>query len=51
MDAAAIRRDYLPIYEEFEADVEDMMQKYKQQEEVNKDLIAQIEMLEDQGNA
>ena len=50
MDAQAIRRQYLPIYDELEEQVTAMMDKYKQQEEVNQDLMKQIEILEEQGD-
>ena len=40
----------MPIYEEIETQVEAMMDKYKQQEEVNADLLRQIELLEEQGD-
>ena len=50
LDSLAIRRQYLPIYDELEIQVTTMMEKYQQQEEVNQDLMRQIEMLEEQGD-
>lgn len=50
LDTMALRRQYLPIYEEIETQVDAMMDKYKQQEEVNADLLRQIELLEEQGD-